>query len=135
MSVKAITKTAPRRSSQVFGHGERDHVPDAAPVEVSGTRMMKGVARAPVIVRRKRRNSNQAADIVVSAPARKERAMRTVVLNHEQTNEEARRGKISSAYNGKRSISIAQTIEYTIDANPITVTASSRAPRMPFAFL
>jgi hypothetical protein len=44
-------------------------------------------------------------------------------------------GKISSAYKGKSSISIAQIIEYTIDANPITVTASSRAPRMPFDFL
>ena len=61
----AGSPAAAPRSATVFGDGERQHVPDAAPVEVAGSRVMDGVVVAPADKRREHQQPTDGAEPLV----------------------------------------------------------------------
>jgi hypothetical protein len=89
VAVEPIAEPAPSGQGEVFLHGQRGNVADAATLEVSRARVMDGMARAPHIVRRQRDCADHAADPIISSAAAKERPVPAVVLDHEESHKEA----------------------------------------------
>ena len=87
MPVDPIPQAAPPREREKFAHRQRVDVADAARVEIAGARMVDRVRAPPEIVGRKRQNADNAANPIVRAAAREERAVAAVVLNHEEANQ------------------------------------------------
>jgi hypothetical protein len=62
---------------------------DSPALEVSGTRVMNGMAPAPDIIRCQAQRADRASHPIVGGATAKERAVPTVMLNHEEAYEEA----------------------------------------------
>ena len=92
MALQAIESAAPRRQALVLAHGQRVDVAGAPPVQMAGGGVVHGMGAPPVAVGREGQHPQHPAEPVVGAPPAEERAVPAVVLDHEQTHEEARRG-------------------------------------------
>jgi hypothetical protein len=60
-------------------------------IEIARARMMKGVGAPPEIIGRQRQHADHTSDPIIHGPATEERPVATIVLDHEEANEEARR--------------------------------------------
>jgi hypothetical protein len=76
---------------EIFAHGDRRHVAEAAMAEVADAGMMHGVRSQPVVVRGQRQDSEGTADPVVEEPPAKECTVPAIMLDHEEAHEESRR--------------------------------------------
>jgi len=89
MAVEPVFEPAPPGARQIFAHGERIDVADAAPVEIAAARVMKCMRPPPEIVRRHREYAEHATDPVVGQLARKEGAVAAIVLNREEPHQKS----------------------------------------------
>ena len=71
MAVEAIAQPRQQRQREIFAHGQRIDVADAAAVEIAGAGMMHGVGAPPEIIGRQRQHADDAADPVVGRALRK----------------------------------------------------------------
>jgi hypothetical protein len=92
MPVQAIEYLAPSRPREKFAHGQRVNVADAPVIEITRTRVMERMASSPEIVRSQGHDTDGSADPIVCKTAVEEGPVAAVVLDHEETYEEARRG-------------------------------------------
>src|ERR1700756_1858774 len=90
--VQAIEDPAPSRPREKLAHGQRVDVANAPVIEITRTRVMACVASSPEIVRSQGHDTDGSADPIVCKTAGEERPVAPVVLDHEETDEQARRG-------------------------------------------
>ena len=106
MAVEAIGDPAPARQCQIFAHGQRVDVADAAAIEIARRGVVDAVRVPPEIIRRQRQHADHASDPIVRQAMTKERAMAAIVLDHEQADEKTR------GRNGKQQIKpVAEMID------------------------
>ena len=91
VAVEAVSYSAPAWQPQVLAHGQGRDVAHAAPVQVGRCGMMNGVGASPVVVGGQRQHPDHPPDPVVRAAPAEERAVTTVVLDHEYADKEAGR--------------------------------------------
>ena len=89
MAIEPVLQAAPARARIIFTHRERIDVTNPATIEIAGGGVMDGVRAAPEIIGRHSKDADDAADPIVCPFVRKERAMAAIVLNHEQSHQEA----------------------------------------------
>ena len=73
----------------IFAHRQRIDVANAATIEIAGGGVMDGVRAAPEIIGRHRKDADDAADPIVCPSVREECAVTAIVLDHEQSHQEA----------------------------------------------
>src|SRR5258708_10213693 len=90
--IQAISKPTPSRERQILLHGQRADVTDPASVEIARTRVVDGVRAPPEVVWCQRQYTNDATHPIVRQPMVEEGAMSAIMLDHEESYEEARGG-------------------------------------------
>ena len=90
--IQAISKPTPSRERQILLHGQRADVTDPASVEIARTRVVDGVRPPPEVVWCQRQYTNDATHPIVRQPMVEEGAMSAIMLDHEESYEEARGG-------------------------------------------
>jgi hypothetical protein len=83
MAVQAIAQPAPAGKRQIFTHGERVDIADAAAIQIARRRVMNAVRPPPQILGGQGEHPNDAANPVIHQPMAKERSVATIVLDHE----------------------------------------------------
>jgi len=91
MPVQAIEDPTPSRPRDKLTDGQHVNVADASLVEIARARVMARMAPSPVIVRREGCNADRAANPIVRKAAMKERPVTAIMLDHEETDDQARR--------------------------------------------
>src|SRR5579871_2317329 len=92
MPVQTIKDLTPRRQREKLTHCQRVNVAQAPVIEIARSRMMTRMVTPPVIVWRQSHDTDDPADPIVRNTAAEKRAMAAVVLDHEEADEQARRG-------------------------------------------
>jgi hypothetical protein len=88
ISVQPIKEPAPSGQRQKLAHGQRVDIAESAMIEIAGVRMVERVTVSPEIVGRQGQYANDASDPVIHATSAEECAVATIVLDHEEANEE-----------------------------------------------
>ena len=88
----AIADLLVPRRSEVLLHGHRVHVADAAPIEVTGRRMVDGMAVLPLLVWRQYQHADYQSQPVVGFYVFEERTVTAVMENDETSHHKARGG-------------------------------------------
>jgi hypothetical protein len=89
MPVQTIGQPAPGRPGPILVHSQRVDVANAAAVEIARGGVVSGVSLPPEVVRRQCQHTEHPADPVVCKTLTKEGAMPAIVLDHEQSQQEA----------------------------------------------
>src|SRR4029079_12582032 len=89
IAVETIAEAPPTGQSEIFAHGQRVDVADAATLEIARARMMDGVAASPMVVGCQGQHTDDAPHPIVCPPMAEERAVAAVVLDHDQPHEKA----------------------------------------------
>ena len=90
MAVEAVAEAPPTGQFEIFAHGQRADVADAAPFQIARAGVMDGVAASPMVLGCQGHHADGAPYPVVRPPITEERTVAAVVLDHEQPHEEAR---------------------------------------------
>jgi hypothetical protein len=96
-SIKDLTPSGPREK---LTHAQRVDVAKTPVIEITRTRMMTCMITSPVIIRRQGYDADRAADPIVRKTPVEERPVAAVVLDHEESDEQARRGRRRQQPNG-----------------------------------
>ena len=85
---QSVAQPPPPRAGGIFVDRQRDDVPDAAAVEVTGGGVMHRMVVAPAHERGEDQHAQRGAEHRVGATGRQQRAVRTIVEDHEHAHEE-----------------------------------------------
>src|SRR3954454_12082766 len=94
MSIQAIQRPTPARPSEKFTRGQRIDVAQPSLIEIAGVRMVACMVTPPVAVWRQCHHAEGTADPIVRKAAAEERAVSAIVLDHEEADQQTRRGHL-----------------------------------------
>jgi hypothetical protein len=87
IAIEAIAEALPARALAILGHRQGVDVTDATPVQVARTGVVDVMTVAPVTIRRERNGADDPANPIIDPPLAEQRAMTTVMLDHEQADQ------------------------------------------------